>query len=831
MAENRSQSHILLRISIPVILLLVLFTSFTSSKSNLKANSDTDTEYPTPKQFCLTCHTGIDAIREHNSKMAKQIYEMGVLEGDPNGCVVCHAGNPDETKNKNIAHQDMIKFSGSLLAYDKTCGICHEDYDYNLERNLMQTEAGKIQGVLWGWGAMTGYERKYGNYDVVDTDGPVPNQGSEKYKKYMRSVMTENPDVFPSELREVPETDLSRLEEHPDEAVFTYIRNDCLRCHVGVRGAQRRGDYRGMGCAACHIPFSAEGLYEGKDPSIPKDEAGHLLVHSIQSSRKAKVTVNDKTYSGIPAETCTSCHNRGKRIGVSYLGMVESPYDTPWDDQGDSQSKLHGKRYAYIGEDHHHSPETRPENPDGAMTCQDCHTTLSMHGNGNIGGATLGEVEIECADCHGTPEKYPWELPLGFMEEYQDDLAKDARGTTDELLEWQEKFGTTYPLEDGYLLSARGNPLGNAVRMDNKVLIHTCGGVDLWVPLTKNLSEAGEWEKGSPALTAMKQVSQHMESLECYTCHAGWAPQCYGCHVKVDFSNNSRSVDWVKSGVPYNNGATMESKIDPEPGMLDGKITQGRSYIRWEDPVLGINGEGRVSPIIPGCQQITTVISPDGTPLINNKIWRTPGNMEGSGPEGQRGIDMTPVQPHTITAKARPCVSCHTNPKSLGYGISDGKLMSDGENDTYIDLKDGKGELIPGNTKLQFSTIDGLDIDLSQVVTRDGKQVQTVGHHWPLSGPLPQETRDKMERVGVCISCHQDIPDGTLPVVLTAQMGKILDMTPYSDKEHSKLLNKDLRWSSLSRFLIGGMMVVIGVLFYLLIKQGKRQKAEGRRQK
>ena len=98
------------------------------------------------------------------------------------------------------------------------------------------------------------------------------------------------------------------------------LRTDCQRCHVGVKGRDKRGDYRGMGCAACHIPYNNAGLYEGGDPSVKRDEAGHAMVHSIQSSRKAKVVVNDTVYSGIPHETCVSCHNRGKRIGVLLSG-------------------------------------------------------------------------------------------------------------------------------------------------------------------------------------------------------------------------------------------------------------------------------------------------------------------------------------------------------------------------------------------------------------------------------------------------------------------------------------------------------------------------------
>lgn len=51
-------------------------------------------------------------------------------------------------------------------------------------------------------------------------------------------------------------------------------------------------------------------------------------------------------------------------------------------------------------------------------------------------------------------------------------------------------------------------------------------------------------------------------------------------------------------------------------------------------------------------------------------------------------------------------------------------------------------------------------MDLDQVVTRDDIQLQTVGHHWPLSGPLTKDMRDRMEKVGVCISCHKDFNPG-----------------------------------------------------------------------
>ncbi len=146
-------------------------------------------EYPAPGIGCLACHKGIEPIREHDSKMIREIYREGKKMGDPNGCIVCHFGNQKEEKNKEIAHKDFVRFPGSVWVKDKTCGKCHEDHIYNLHRNLMQTEAGKIQGAVWGWGALTGYKVKWGNYDIDDPDGPKPKWGTEEYKEYMNRKM------------------------------------------------------------------------------------------------------------------------------------------------------------------------------------------------------------------------------------------------------------------------------------------------------------------------------------------------------------------------------------------------------------------------------------------------------------------------------------------------------------------------------------------------------------------------------------------------------------------------------------------------------------------
>jgi hypothetical protein len=475
------------------------------------------------------------------------------------------------------------------------------------------------------------------------------------------------------------------------------------------------------------------------------------------------VVVNGKVYSGIPHETCVTCHNRGKRIGVSFQGLMEFPYGTPFTETGSKMTKLHTKYYLYVKDDTHHKLKSREGNPEGGLLCQGCHNTTALHGNGNIMGTTLAYVEIECTDCHGTPTKYPWELPLGWADEFGRKLdLKRPRGVAKEPLETHEKFNTLYPSQDGYLLTTRGNPFGNVVRQGDKVIVHSAGGLDFQVPTLNSIRLQKKWHNPKDAVAAMILAEDHLKKMECYACHSTWAPQCYGCHVKVDYSAGKKSMDWIASGnIQLSDGHTAESKRDGNSIKGPGKATEARGYLRWENPILGINGEGRVSPIIPGCQQITTVIGPDGKPIVLNKIWRTAANLENGGPEGQRGIDMAPAAPHTRTREARTCASCHTNSKTLGYGTHDGRYLKAYAQGVSVDVATSQGEIVSKHAQIQIPPIPELPMNLDQVVTRDNKQLQTVGHHWPLSGPLPKEMRDKMEKVGACITCHQHIPSGS----------------------------------------------------------------------
>ena len=747
---------------------------------------------------CVKCHQGIESIRDPKSDMMKQIVAMGKGMGDSGGCVVCHGGDPKagtaEAAHKGApkAHPGslatFVRDPGSYWVMDKTCGVCHADTVANMKKSLMATEAGKIQGNLHTWGTEPTMKVKFANYDVKDEDGKKPAWGTEDYKKYMVAMIDKYPDQFPTELKQLPlppksDADITKKPGESEEAYqarvayhasITYQRSDCQRCHIGVRGRKGRGDWRGMGCSACHIPYGNEGIYEGGDPTIDKKEHGHLLVHEMQGTREAKVHVPSTgvTFSGIHPETCNSCHNRGKRIGVSYMGLMEQPYSSPLMPGGKAQLKTHGKRYKHIKEDLHFQ---------AGMTCQDCHTSIDMHGDGTLYGSTLGQVEIECSDCHGTTRKFPWELKMGYGEnQFAMGAKKGPRGLSKKLPAWMEQ-GTVYKPMDGYLLTTRGNPFGNVVKKGDKVIVHLASGKDLEVPLLKEKHMKKSY-KSEAGKVAMDEVQAHMDKLECYSCHSDWAPQCYGCHVKVDYTKGKSKIDWIASGsTHFANGETSESVLGTKGKKQIGKAHETRSYLRWEDPILGINGEGLVTPIIPGCQVTYTIIGPDGSTVTLNKQARVKDN-------GQvvDAIDMSPVQPHTTGRKARTCESCHSNPKALGYGIQDGQFLSDQDKDLKVDVQDlATGKFASSHTTIQIKAIPGMNFDWSKVVDRkSGKQLVNVGSHWPASRALDKEMRDKMERTGVCMGCHKNMTNQKLWEKVNKTPGVL------SDKQHQDVMDK-----------------------------------------
>lgn len=246
------------------------------------------------------------------------------------------------------------------------------------------------------------------------------------------------------------------------------------------------------------------------------------------------------------------------------------------------------------------------------------------------------------------------------------------------------------------LKTSRGNPMTNLEKQNEGTVLHgKIDGKRHRVPQVRTLKERN-------ALPVAMQIAGHMDKLECYSCHSRWVPQCYGCHAKMDMRKSG--YDWVD-----------ESK--------DGTYNweESRSYLRWETPILGINPKGKVSPFTTGCQAIFTQISADGKVQELNKVFVTA--------DGHSGIAHNPIQPHTVSRKARTCENCHSEPKALGLGSGH-----------YV------------------SAWNGVDIpfELERIVDEDGNQIQATSHVG--ARPFNKVEIETIKRVDVCLGCHQETP-------------------------------------------------------------------------
>ena len=108
-----------------------------------------------------------------------------------------------------------------------------------------------------------------------------------------------------------------------------------------------------------------------------------------------------------------------------------------------------------------------------------------------------------------------------------------------------------------------------------------------------------------------------------------------------------------------------------------------------------------------------------------NKVFTTP--------EGHSGIAHNPIQPHTISRKARQCEDCHCETKALGLGSGH-----------YV------------------SRLNGLDIpfELERIVDEDGNQIQGTSHEG--ARPFNKEELQRMNRMNVCLeigraSCRERV--------------------------------------------------------------------------
>lgn len=113
--KHHQNNHLLILSTLVFLILAILFSPGLLSahhKSRLQREKTvSQSTYPVPQKGCLAggCHWEIEPIREHHSEMAKEIYSLGKEKGDPNGCVVCHFGDPESLTSEK-AHKGLVRY-------------------------------------------------------------------------------------------------------------------------------------------------------------------------------------------------------------------------------------------------------------------------------------------------------------------------------------------------------------------------------------------------------------------------------------------------------------------------------------------------------------------------------------------------------------------------------------------------------------------------------------------------------------------------------------------------------------------------------------------------
>ena len=402
-------------------------------------------------------------------------------------------------------------------------------------------------------------------------------------------------------------------------------------------------DYFRKLCATCHL-WKPKGDLPG---FFGTKGGGCTACHSVMPPGQVKTEDDKKVHpfisKKIPVENCVRCHNRSGRIGISYTGIYESEnYGTPYKNGEMSKLILPGNRYYLeLPPDIHYKQ---------GLGCIDCHTRNEVMGDGKRYAHYEEQLEIKCESCHP---------------------ASQAEGA---------KIGTTRKNDKMTNIEKKGNDFVLVNRFTQKKQ-----------PL----------KAAKPGICVFKGHKR----LTCESCHSGWVPQCYGCHVKRDMRE------------------THLDKLSMEE--TAGWWQEGRSYLRYEKPILAV-WDNEIVVVTPGCQDIVTLV-----------------DKEGKADKRFNRLTMAAINPHTTQAKGRSCEDCHADSKTLGLGSGTVSY----ENDKWFFTP------ASGGVTTELGTTPPLDA----FGTLDGIALQHGSR--PDLRPFNRVELERILRVGLCLECHKKYDD------------------------------------------------------------------------
>jgi hypothetical protein len=612
---------------------------------------------PAQGEACLSCHNGI---------------EQAHPAFGPGECTACHGGDgtrtdierahvqppddyaeirgtglpaapvgylkdmpPDMLDRIDPAYLRFIN-PGDIRVAAETCGLCHPDQVAGVRNSVMTTNAGHYMPTLY-YAGIQGREAIYGSISTEDAD----YDGAEGTSPAVETLSPPDEDAIAAALAS---GDPGQLE---DVAYKHYLAKNCNHCHAGGYGKNdARATYRSTGCSACHMLYSADGVYEGGDQAVPHNAPVYPMRHELTTA--------------IPVEQCATCHFQGGRIGLLFRGIREGGFkQTPEHAELWNESVYgHTAGYYILDEDTTNDIDETP--PDlhyaAGMHCVDCHVGTDVHGDGRIYATSKHQLDIRCEDCHGTVRQ---------------PITPDGDGV------FRTASGRALPQ-----LSADGDDVVLTGRVDGQRHI---------IPQPAEILTAGGTEAMHRAMGVDGEDWSHTDSLTCDTCHTSYNQQCIGCHVSFDLRLSQLDYQTGLTTPGLTRGSRSTWTLDH---VLLCQAPDGRAQTcntSQQTQLTVIDEEGEV---LLG----TPTLDEDGEPT---------GSYTGEFRHNDDYSDIigwAPFFQHTASATPRACDTCHRQDDSADeltrvrgvYGYGTGEFMlatPDGGSIDALQFVDDEGQL------------------------------------------------------------------------------------------------------------------------------------------
>jgi len=648
------------------------------------------------------------------------------------------ANPPNSNAWLNHESPEFIRFMnpGDLRVAKQSCGLCHGEIVRNVKHSMMRHGA-----MLWGAALYNNGSFNHKNYrfgQAYDPDGvplklvnysPVSLQDTKSHGilpfiEPLPRFNLSNPGnilrIFEKGGREQLSLGVPTSEEPPgrperrlsERGLGTLNRTDPVflglqktRLHDPLLdflgSSDHAGDYRSSGCSACHVVYANDrsptnsawwskyghqGLSFSADPTIPKNERGHPVIHQFTRS--------------IPSSQCMNCHmHQGNLFVNPYLGYTwwdqetdgelmypKEQRDTTEDELvraaqvnpeaaaarglwGDREfvervSELNPQlKHTQFADYHGHGwvfravfkhdrkgnlldiddkliPDLEPQKFSKAvhlkdvhlahgMQCGDCHFDVDMHGNGMLYGEPRNATTIGCVDCHGTIRERPNLVTTGNA------------GKIDLLNTSNTPFGPRFAWE--------GNKLWQQSSMSPEIRWEIPQTIDTVDPASPHYNPKSAYAKtllkdgktwGSNASAAVDRrvkLAHDNSTMDCQICHTSWATSCFGCHLPM--KANQRVPQNKFEGVTDRNFTTYNPQV-----------------VRDDVFMLGIDGTVKKNQMAVIRSSSAVVVSSQNS----NREW-VYSQQQTISAEGYSGQAFNPHFPHTTSSvgTTKNCTDCH----------------------------------------------------------------------------------------------------------------------------------------------------------------------------